>query len=170
MTELPGQDSAGDRSPVRKRIGPKTARVLGILVLLPAVYALALCYTLLSGAYMDEGPWWLLVLGIAAAYGLAAPAVLRLLKGGAGGPQVPGAERTRTLPDRGPARAVAGGDGRHAERRLLEAIERHEEITPVRAALETDLTVAEAERMLGELAEGGHLEVRVRDGKLVYSF
>ena len=60
--------------------------------------------------------------------------------------------------------------GRHAERRLLETIEHYEEITPVRAALETDLTVAEAETMLSDLAERGHLEVRVRDGKLLYSF
>jgi hypothetical protein len=38
----------------------------------------------------------------------------------------------------------------------------------VRAALETTLTVAEADRMLSELAQGGHLEVRVEGGKLLY--
>jgi hypothetical protein len=55
------------------------------------------------------------------------------------------------------------------ERQLLEAIDRHGEITPVRAALETSLTVAEADRMLSNLAQGGHLEVRVKEGKLLYS-
>jgi hypothetical protein len=33
---------------------------------------------------------------------------------------------------------------------------------------ETPLTVAEADRMLSELAKGGHLEVRVEGGKLLY--
>jgi hypothetical protein len=35
--------------------------------------------------------------------------------------------------------------------------------------METSLTVAEADRMLKELAEGGHLDVRVRGGGLFYS-
>ncbi len=66
------------------------------------------------------------------------------------------------------ASAVTGPGEKDAERRLLEAIDRHGEITPVRAALETPLTVAEADRMLSELAKGGHLEVRVEGGKLLY--
>ena len=48
-------------------------------------------------------------------------------------------------------------------------IERHKEITPARATLETSLTVEEAERSLSELAQQGHLEVRVEGSKLVYS-
>ena len=48
-------------------------------------------------------------------------------------------------------------------------IERHKEITPARAALETSLTVDEAERSLSELAQKGHLDVRVEGSKLVYS-
>lgn len=77
--------------------------------------------------------------------------------------------------DRAAARSALGratkgrGEG-HAEQQLLEAIERHGEITPARAALETPLSVAEADRMLGELAEKGHLEVQAREGRLVYSF
>ena len=35
--------------------------------------------------------------------------------------------------------------------------------------MDTSLTVAEADRMLKELAEGGHLAVRVRGGGLFYS-
>ncbi|MDQ3911223.1 MAG: hypothetical protein M3305_05525 [Actinomycetota bacterium] len=55
------------------------------------------------------------------------------------------------------------------ERELLEALRREGELTPARAAMETSLTVAEADRMLKELAEGGHLEVRVRGGGLFYA-
>jgi hypothetical protein len=35
--------------------------------------------------------------------------------------------------------------------------------------METSLSVTEADRMLKELAEGGHLDVRVRGGGLFYS-
>jgi hypothetical protein len=55
------------------------------------------------------------------------------------------------------------------ERELLEALQREGELTPARAAMETSLTVAEADKMLKELAEGGHLEVRVRGGGLFYA-
>jgi hypothetical protein len=55
------------------------------------------------------------------------------------------------------------------ERELLEALKKHGELTPARAAIETSLTVAEADKMLKELAEGGHLEVRVRGGGLFYA-
>ncbi len=55
------------------------------------------------------------------------------------------------------------------ERELLEALRRQGELTPARAAMETSLTVAEADKMLKELVEGGHLEVRVRGGGLFYS-
>ena len=55
------------------------------------------------------------------------------------------------------------------ERELLEALREHGELTPARAAMETSLTVAEADGMLKELAEGGHLEVRARGGGLFYA-
>ena len=55
------------------------------------------------------------------------------------------------------------------ERELLEALQREGELTPARAAMETSLTVAEADGMLKELAEGGHLEVRVRGGGIFYA-
>lgn len=55
------------------------------------------------------------------------------------------------------------------EKELLEALRREGELTPVRAAMETSLSVAEAEGMLKELAEAGHLEVRVSDGAIFYA-
>ena len=55
------------------------------------------------------------------------------------------------------------------EQELLEALGEHSELTPTTAAIETSLTVAEAERMLKELAEQGHLEVRAHGGALFYA-
>lgn len=55
------------------------------------------------------------------------------------------------------------------ERELLEAIKDHGEITPAQAAMNTSLTVSEADEMLKNLAEGGHLDVRVRGGGLFYA-
>lgn len=55
------------------------------------------------------------------------------------------------------------------EKELLRALREWGELTPTRAAMETSLSVAEADRMLKDLAEGGHLEVRVRGGALYYA-
>jgi hypothetical protein len=55
------------------------------------------------------------------------------------------------------------------ERELLEALRDRGELTPAQAAVETSLTVKEADGMLKELAEGGHLEVRIHGGGLSYS-
>jgi hypothetical protein len=55
------------------------------------------------------------------------------------------------------------------ERELLSAIrENGGSITPAEAAMETSLTVREADGMLSELASGGHLAVQSRDGALYY--
>ena len=54
--------------------------------------------------------------------------------------------------------------GNGKERELLGVLREHGEVTPARAAMETSLTVSEADEMLKGLAEGGHLEVRVRGG------
>lgn len=75
------------------------------------------------------------------------------------------------------ARGVAGLAEPHSgplpknnkERELLQALKTHGELTPAQAAMETSLSVSEADKMLKELAEGGHLEVRVRGGGLFYS-
>jgi hypothetical protein len=42
-------------------------------------------------------------------------------------------------------------------------------ITPVEAALETSLTVVEAEEILTRFADRGHLVVQSRDGALLYA-
>jgi len=56
------------------------------------------------------------------------------------------------------------------ERELLSAIrDNGGSITPAEAAMETSLTVREADGMLSELAGGGHLSVESRDGALFYS-
>ena len=55
------------------------------------------------------------------------------------------------------------------ERELLSAIKANGgSITPAEAAMETSLTVREADEMLSELAGGGHLAVESRDGALFY--
>lgn len=56
------------------------------------------------------------------------------------------------------------------ERELLSAIrDNGGNITPAEAAMETSLTVREADGMLSELAGSGHLAVEIRDGALFYS-
>ena len=54
------------------------------------------------------------------------------------------------------------------ERELLEALQRRGELTPAQAAMETSLTVNEADEMLADLAAKGHLNVKVRGGGLFY--
>ena len=56
------------------------------------------------------------------------------------------------------------------ERELLTAIrDNGGSITPAEAAMGTTLTVEEADRMLSELANGGHLRVGSDEGTLFYS-
>ena len=56
------------------------------------------------------------------------------------------------------------------ERELLSAIRNNGgSITPAEAAMETSLTVREADRMLSELAGGGHLSVESAGATLRYS-
>src|SRR5215217_2328420 len=55
------------------------------------------------------------------------------------------------------------------ERELLLAMQNNTgSITPTEAAMETSLTVSEADKMLSELAAGGHLRVESSEGTLVY--
>jgi capsular polysaccharide biosynthesis protein len=56
------------------------------------------------------------------------------------------------------------------EKKLLLALGRRGKLTAVEAALESELSVEEADRMLSELAARGQLEVTVEHGKLLYSF
>ena len=55
------------------------------------------------------------------------------------------------------------------EKEILEALRRRGELAVAGAALETSLTVEEADRMLSALAAKDHLEVRVERGRLLYS-
>ena len=76
-----------------------------------------------------------------------------------------GAQRTPTiLPVTGALVTEAA-----KEKELLEALGRRGALTVAGAALETSLTVEEAERMLSALAAKGHLEVSVERGRLLYS-
>ena len=55
------------------------------------------------------------------------------------------------------------------ERELLSAMRDNSGgITPAEAAMETSLTVGEADEMLSELVAGGHLQVESSEGTLVY--
>lgn len=55
------------------------------------------------------------------------------------------------------------------ERELLETLRERGALSAAGAAAETSMTVDEADRKLKELADGGHLEVRVRGGALFYA-
>jgi hypothetical protein len=59
--------------------------------------------------------------------------------------------------------------GPGAEKQLLVALSSSGCVTPVEAALETSLTVDEAEEILSRLANRGHLRVESRDGALYYA-
>jgi len=63
--------------------------------------------------------------------------------------------------------ALPSGIGK--EKELLQALERHGETTAVQAALETSLSVAEAEEMLSRLANEGHVRVSANGGRLAYA-
>jgi hypothetical protein len=124
-------------------MSPRAQVTASLAVLIPVAVGAVLVFTLVPWL------WWLIfVFGwmIFPAFGL-------LVRG------VAGISEDRTeLPA-----------GNSKERELLEALRTRGELTPAEAAMETSLSVAEADRMLRELAEGGHLEVRVRGGGLFYS-
>ena len=70
--------------------------------------------------------------------------------------------------ERRPSQSTVVSENRK-EKELLKTLECHAEITPALAALETSLSISEAERILDELAKNGHIEVRAHEGKLVYA-
>jgi hypothetical protein len=75
----------------------------------------------------------------------------------------------RGLVDLVEGRSRRSVDKDRKEKELLEALARKGKITAARAALETSLSVSEADGMLSELAKEGHVEVRAREGRLVYA-
>jgi hypothetical protein len=64
---------------------------------------------------------------------------------------------------------TSGAKAATQEKELLEAIRRLREITVAQAALETSLSVEEADRMLSALAARGHLHVHVDGARIIYS-
>jgi len=122
-------------------LGPRT-QVIAALAVLASVA--------LSGVALAFTPvWWIFT----TYFWVAFPALGLLTRGVAG------------LSDARPARITV----EDRERALLLALRRHGELTPVGAASETSLSVAESDRRLRELAEGGHLDVRVRGGGIFYA-
>jgi hypothetical protein len=124
-------------------MSPRTRVATALTVLVPVA---------LSGLFLAAfvpGLWWVFT-----TYGwISLPAFGLLIRGVAGLRE---------------GRAGSGSvEGR--EKELLRALREWGERTPTRAAIETSLSVAEADRMLRDLAEGGHLEVRVRGGALFYA-
>ena len=125
-----------------EKMSPRSQVTTSLAVLIPVAIAGVLVLTL------AQSLWWLIfVFGwmIFPAFGL-------LVRGIAG------------LSDR-PSEPAVSNSG---ERELLEALQRRGELTPAQAAMETSLTVDEADRMLEGLAAKGHLEVKVRGGGLFY--
>jgi hypothetical protein len=125
-------------------MNPRAQVVTSLAVLIPVVVASV------SVLFLFTNFWWLIFFfgwAIFPAFGLLLRGIAGLSEGG-GGAQ------------------IAGGGGK--ERELLGALREHEEISPTQAAMETSLTVEEADHMLKELAAKGHLEVRVRGGGIFY--
>ena len=124
------------------KMNPRAQVATGLAVLVPAALGAALVL------YFIPWLWWLIFVfgwSIFPAFGLVVRGIAGLSDNSAGPP----AANAR-------------------ERELLEALRRRGELTPAEAAMETSLTVNEADKMLEELAAKGHLDVRVRGGGLFY--
>ncbi|HSK84716.1 MAG TPA: hypothetical protein VK902_15160, partial [Rubrobacter sp.] len=121
----------------------RTQLATSLAVLLPVTIGVVLVLLLAPSL------WWLIFV-----FGwMIFPAFNLLVRGVAG------------LSEGKPDLPSAGGK----ERELLGALRDHGGLTPAQAAMKTSLTVAEADRMLKKLADGGHLQVSVRGGGLLYS-
>ena len=173
---VPGREGIGDIEPglrsrelgmLMRTILDKGARHEGLATGTLAAGVWGLYWSIYASQYslielLDGAePWlyWLVPLLGMFLSGLLVTRGLAVLKKPQSGP----------IPSAGPRGAVIDHEDKRGEQELLEAIERHGEITPARAALETTLSVAEADRMLSELAKNGHIEVRARDGRLGYA-
>ncbi len=124
------------------KMSPKAQMATGLAVLVPAAVGVALVLSFVPWL------WWLIFVfgwSIFPAFGL-------LVRGIAG------------LSDDSSEPLAANA----RERELLEALQRRGELTPAQAAMETSMTVNEADKMLEDLAAKGHLDVRVRGGGLFY--
>ena len=128
-----------------EEIGPKAQVFAALVVLAPVALSGVLLVALAPGF------WWIFT----TYFWVAFPAFGLLARGVSG------------FSERREGAAIAHSTG---EKELLEALLRESEISPTRAAMETSLSVTQADAMLKELVEAGHLEVRVRGGGLFYSF
>ncbi len=117
----------------------------------PALGLVGVAIFFLAVASFDYFPfiffWWMIPFILVPAIGLSVRGVAGLVE----------------------ARSRRPLDNELKERELLEALARHGEITAARAALETSLSVSEADQMLSGLAKAGHVEVRAREGRLGYA-
>ncbi len=139
----PGADDLWDRLGVDvEAMNPRAQVATSLAVLVPVVVAAV------SVLFLFTNFWWLIFF-----FGWAIfPAFGLLLRGVAG--LAEGHKEPR------------GQSGK--ERELLGVLREHEEVSPTQAAMETSLTVEEADDMLKNLAAKGHLEVRVRGGGIFY--
>lgn len=125
-------------------MSPRAQVAAGLAVLVPVALGAALVL------YLVPWLWWLIFVfgwSIFPAFGLLVRGIAGLSEGGS------------SLP--------SGASGK--ERELLEALRDHGELTPAQAAMETSLSVSEADEMLKDLTEKGYIQVRVRGGGLFYS-
>ena len=141
----PGAEDLWDRLGVDvEAMNPRAQVVTSLAVLVPVVIAAVSVLILFTNF------WWLIFF-----FGWAIfPAFGLLLRGIAGLSEGEGRGK------------ITGGNAK--ERELLGVLREHEEISPTQAAMETSLTVEEADGMLKGLAAKGHLEVRVRGGGIFY--
>lgn len=124
------------------KMSPRSQVATSLAVLVPMLIGGVLLVTLASSF------WWLIfVFGwmIFPAFGL----LVRGIAGLSDGPDKPAVANSR-------------------ERELLVALQSRGELSPAEAAMETSLTVNEADKMLEDLAAKGHLDVKVRGGGLFY--
>ena len=125
-------------------MSPRAQVATSLAVLIPVAAGAVVVLTLVTWL------WWLVFV-----FGWTIfPAFALLLRGIAG----------LSEGERGAGPPAADGK----ERELLGALREHEEISPTQAAMETSLTVEEADGMLKDLASKGHLDVRVRGGGMFY--
>jgi hypothetical protein len=127
-----------------RSMSPRAQVVTSLAVMVPIVLASVVLLTLFTSFF-----WLIFIFGWA-----VFPAFGLLVHGIAG------------LSEASGAKSLSGNE---KERELLGTLRRHGEITPTQAAMETSLTVVEADAMLKELAKGGHLDVRVRGGGIFYA-
>ena len=138
-----GQERGGTFGLDTERMSPGARVAVALSVLIPVA---------LSGVVLvvfAPGLWWIFT----TYFWVAFPAFGMLGRGVAG------------LSEGHPVRVSA----EVRERELLVALGECGEISAAGAATETSMTVAEADGVLRELAEAGHLEVRVRNGGLFYA-